>query len=100
PLEVQIAAIHDIEGTWFWQEYVEHIDVVQLAIGDVNKRRDSATQIEQCMQFDGGFGLPKMCPRKNREAQIDRRSIERVNRIVEFETKVLVGIESPGNLYQ
>jgi len=52
------------------------------------------------MQFDGGFGLPEMCPRKNGKAQIDSRGIERLNRIVEFEAKILVGIESPSSLYQ
>jgi hypothetical protein len=40
---------------------------VELAIGDMDKRWDIAAQVEQRMQFDGCFGLPEMCPWKDRK---------------------------------
>jgi hypothetical protein len=40
--EVDVAAIHDVEGTGLRNQPVEDIDVVQLAVADVDKRRDIA----------------------------------------------------------
>jgi hypothetical protein len=52
------------------------------------------------VQFYSGFGLPEMRPWENGKTQIDGRSIEGVDRAVEFETEVFVRIESPGCLDQ
>lgn len=38
--EVQVAAIHDIERTGVDRYEVQHIDLVHLALSDVNKRRE------------------------------------------------------------
>lgn len=52
------------------------------------------------MHFDGGLGLAEMRPWKDRQAQIDSRGVEGVHRVVEFEAKILVGIEVPSGLDQ
>ena len=36
PLEVQVTPIHDVEGTGLDKQQVQHIDVVHLAVGDVD----------------------------------------------------------------
>ena len=71
PLEVEIAAIHDIEGAGFGQELIQNIDVMHLAVADEDERGDVATQIEQCMELDGGLGGSERRPRECREAEID-----------------------------
>ena len=37
PREVDVAAIHDVEGTGLGKQQIEHVDVVQLAVGDVDE---------------------------------------------------------------
>jgi hypothetical protein len=37
---------------------------------------------------------------KDRQAELDGRGIERINRVVEFEAEILVDIESPSGLDQ
>ena len=37
-----------IEGARLWYQDIEHIDVVELAIRDMNEGWNVATQIEQC----------------------------------------------------
>ena len=54
-LEIQIAAIHDIEGAGLGLEKIENFDIVHLAIADVDERGDAAAEIEQRVQFDGCF---------------------------------------------
>jgi len=47
------------------------------------------------VELDGTLGAAKPSPRKERQAQIDRRRIERIGRRVEVGGQRLVGIERP-----
>ena len=92
--EVDEAAIHYIEGPRLGNEQVEHVYFVELAIGDMQERRDVAAQIEQCVQFHGRFGLAKRRPGKERQTQIDRGRIQRVDRLLEIGPQRFVGIQA------
>ncbi len=46
PFEIQIPAIHDVDGPGFGEQQVEHVDVMPFAIGNVNKAGNRAAQIE------------------------------------------------------
>ena len=96
--EVEVAAIHDVEGARLGQQQIEHVDVVQLAVGDVDKAGNRAPQVEQRVQLHGGLGRTER-PREHRQAQIDGRGIECVNGMVEFHAEAVLSIESarPGD---
>jgi hypothetical protein len=83
-LEVEIAAIHDIEGAGFGKELIQNIDVVHLAVTDENERGNIAAQIKQRMELHGGLGGSKRRPREHREAEIDGGGIQRIDGLVEF----------------
>lgn len=55
---------------------------MELSVGDVDKGRDIAPQIQQTMETDGSFSLPEACPGKDGQAQVDRRGIQGVNRVL------------------
>jgi hypothetical protein len=97
PVEVDVASVHDVKSAGLGQQQIENIDVVQFAIADVKKRRDTATQIQERVQLDGCFGRTKRCPRKDRQTQIDGAGIQSVNRIVEIDTKWFRGIKATGD---
>lgn len=44
--KVQVAAVHDVEGAGLGQEQVEDVDIVQFAIGDVDKRGNIAFKVK------------------------------------------------------
>ena len=44
--EIDIAAIHGVEGARFDREMVEGIDIVHFAVGNVDKTRDVAAQVD------------------------------------------------------
>ncbi len=94
-LEIDVAAIHHVEGAGLGDDLVEDIDVVHLAIGDADKRGDIAVQVEQGVHLDGGFVLPELRPREQRQTQIDGRGIQRVEAVVEIHTDGIGGIEGP-----
>ncbi len=66
PREVQIAQIHDVEGPGFEGQNIEHIDIAQLAVADVNEAGNGATQIKQRVQLDRRLGRAKRRPIDNR----------------------------------
>ncbi len=47
PLEVQAAAIHHVVGAWFGDEQLQHIDIVELAVRDMDEGGNGSVQVEQ-----------------------------------------------------
>ena len=93
PGEIQIAPIHQVERPRLEHQIVQHIDLVRLAVGDVNETGDVASQVQQRVQLDGGLGRAKRSPRKHRQTQIDGAGVERINRRVERQAKGLRGVQ-------
>src|SRR5918995_5176573 len=76
PLEVEVTTVHDIEGARLGNQHIEDIDVVQFAIGNMDKTGNCSAQVEQRVQFHRRFGGAKLGPRKQRQAQIDGGGIQ------------------------
>ena len=57
-------------------------------------------QIQQRVQLDRRLGRAERRPGKDRQAQIDRGGIERVDGVLEIEPERLVGVKSPGRADQ
>ena len=68
-LEVHVAAIHHVEGSGLHGEDVQHIDVVQLAVADVDERGNRPAQVQQGVQLDGGLGRSKRRPFEQAQAR-------------------------------
>jgi len=83
-LEVGVPPVHHIEGSGLGDQEVEHIDLVQFAVRNVDKVRNTAPQIEQRVQPDHRLCRTEVRPVKYRQAQIDRGGIQRVDGVREF----------------
>jgi hypothetical protein len=94
PLEVEVGTVHDIESSRFGNEHIEDIDVVQFAVGDVDKTGNRSTQVEQYVQFDRRFGGAKLGPRKQREARVDSGGIQSVDRLGTIHTQEVLSIQA------
>jgi hypothetical protein len=51
PGKIDVAAVDDINGAWFGQQHIKRVNIVQLAIGDMDEAWDVAVQIEQRVQL-------------------------------------------------
>src|SRR5208282_21428 len=71
PLEVEKAPIHDVERAGLGQQLIEDVDLVHLAVADMDEGRDVAAQVEQRVQLDRLLVRAKRRPREYRQAQID-----------------------------
>ena len=87
------AAVHHIERPWLQDQDVQHIDLVHLAVADVDERGNRAPEVQQGMQLDGCLGFAKRRPVEQTQAQIDGGGVQCVNRILEIESQVLVRIK-------
>lgn len=98
--EIRVAAIHDVESACFHRNDVQNVDLVEFSVGDVDEARDIAPQIQQGMKSDGPLCCPEVCPGKNGQAQIDRRCIQGVNRVLKFHCQRFLLVEFPGDADQ
>src|ERR1035437_3831919 len=93
PREIQIAPIHQIERTGLQHQIVHHIDLVRLAVGDVNEGGNIAAQVQQRVQLDRCLGLAKRRPREHRQTQVDGAGVEGIDRSIEFHSKGVLCVQ-------
>ena len=96
-LEIHIAAIHHVEGSGLWNEVVQHAHIGHFPLGNRDHRRDGAAQINQRVQFHGGFVGTKTRPGKKAQAQVDCGRIQRVYGLVEFDAHRLLRVKNSGS---
>src|ERR1700730_14319302 len=95
PGEIDIAPIHDVDRARLREQQLERVNVVQLAIRNVDEAWDITAQVQQRVHLDRRLGRAEMRPRKDRQTKIDGRRVERIDRICEVETQSLVDVQSP-----
>jgi hypothetical protein len=92
-LEIDVTAIHHVEGSGLDQYLVEDVDIMHFAIGNMDERGDVAMQVEQRVHLYRAFALAESGPRKQCEAQIDGGRIERVQALIEVYADCIGGVE-------
>ena len=92
-LEIEIAAIHDIERARLEEQLVEPVDFVPFSLGDRDEAGNGTTQIQQGVELDGGLGAAEARPRKQTQTQVDGAGVQRVGGGVEFHRETVLGIE-------
>ena len=93
PSEVQIVSIHDVDRPGLQQQDVEHIDVAQLAVGEVDEAGNFAAQVQQRMHLHCGLGGAKQRPRKERQTQVDGGRIQCLRRVLQRKANAVARIE-------
>ena len=93
PIEVQVCSVHDVERPGFDGQFVEDVDIVNLAGGNNDKGGNASMKVQQRMQFDCRFALSKFCPGKQGQAKIDCRGIQGIGGLLQFGGEALAGIQ-------
>lgn len=65
PRKVQIPPIHDIKCSSLQGQDIEGVNLVELAVGDVDERWNIAPKIQLGMQLDRPLGRAEVDPRKH-----------------------------------
>ena len=99
-LEIQIAAIQQVKRARLDAQLVQGVDLVGLAVGDMYESGDIAPQIQQGVQPHSRLGLPKRCPRKHRQTQVDGSCVEGIHRSIQLDSQRLVRVQRAGDTDQ
>lgn len=91
--EVEVTAIHDIEGARLRSELVQHIDIVNARRSNANKRWNLATQVEQRVQFQSVLRGTEVGPGKQCHAQVDGSGVEGIDGVGQVEPQVFVAVQ-------
>lgn len=62
--EIEVAAIHHIEGPSLQNQFVQNANIGHFPVGNRDKRGDRALQIQKGVQFDGSLGFGGIVPRE------------------------------------
>jgi hypothetical protein len=89
--KVYVVSVHDVERPRLQDQDVQKIDLVHLAIADVDEGRNRASEVQQGVQLDGYLGFAKRRPVE--QTQVDGGGIQCVDRVLEIEPQVLVQIK-------
>lgn len=93
PGEIDIASIHDIEGARFHGKMIEGFDIVHFPLGNMDKTRNVAAQIDQGMELDGSFASAELRPREEFQTKIDGGGIEGVDGLIQLDSEPILRIE-------
>ena len=69
---------------------------MRFPLGNVDEGGNTPAEVQQRMEFHRGLALAKARPGEQREAEVDRRRIEDVGRLRQFDPEVVPGIQVPG----
>ncbi len=67
--DIDIAAIHEVEGAGLGHQSVEHPGIVPSGVGDGYEGGDVAAQIQERMELDSSFAALERGPGEEREAE-------------------------------
>lgn len=83
-LVIQIPAIHNVDAASHNRNHIQNIDIVCASVSYVNKRRYSAFQVHNCVNFNSCLVLAKLCPWEQRQTQVNGRGVQRFHRFGEL----------------
>ena len=61
-MKINVTFIQDVVGSWLYRQYIQGVNVVNRALGDVEKNGDGTTQIQQGMHLYGTFLVVEFSP--------------------------------------
>ncbi len=97
--EVGTGSVHHVEGSGLRDQHVQDVDVMQLSVGHVDEGGNVPVQVEERVQLDGALRLPEARPGEQRQAEVDRRGVERVCGIPDVKAgKRVIGVGVPGDV--
>jgi hypothetical protein len=93
--EVDVSAVKDINAASLNKHLIHEVDVMNRTVCNLYKHRDRSGQIDLGVEFYRRFGFAKMSPRKHRQAQINRGSINGINHLTDVEPVGVLAIQPP-----
>ena len=97
--EVNISLIHHIDDTHFYAEFIQHPDIVNGSICEIDECGDVAAQVEKRMHLHTSLCFTESGPWTELQAEADSAAVEGIDRIVKVKPEGgIISIERPNSL--
>src|SRR5439155_23740765 len=93
--EIDVAAVHNDIGAGLRNNFIQHEDIGNAGVSDIDEYRNGSLNIDHRMQFHPAVTITEGGPRKQRQTQIDRGGIQCVNGTVEIQSQIRIHIQRP-----
>ena len=93
-IEIQISTVDNIKGSWFEDQLIEDVDVVNFAMSNNDEGGNTSSEIQKRVQFHGAFVDSEFGPREEGETQTDGCGVQGIRRLIQFDTEGIVGVEA------
>jgi hypothetical protein len=77
--EVDVRPVEEVDRAGLGDEDVEHLYVRSPRVGDPDEDRDGSSHVEERVQLDATLRGPEAGPGEEREAQVNRGGVQRVD---------------------
>ncbi len=89
-MEINVSFIQDVVGSWLYRQYIQGVNIVNRALGDVDKNGDGTAQIQQGMHLYCTFLVMEFSPGIQAEAQVNGRTVKSIDHIVQVNPEIIV----------
>ena len=93
-IEIQIPTVDNIEGSWFEDQLIEDVDIVNFAMSDNHESGNTSPEVQQGVEFHSGFVGSEFGPREKGQTQIDGGGVQGIGRLSQFDTEGIVDIKA------
>ena len=93
--EIDVPAVHDVDGPGLEQQIVEKRHVCGFSFSNLHDCGDRPAEIELRVQFHGGIVSSIAGPRKHRQTEVDDGRVEGIHRVRQVDGEGLIDIERP-----
>ena len=73
---------------------------MHFAVGNADKCGDIAPQVQQGVHLHGSLALSELCPREQREAQVDGGRVQRVQTLIQVHADRVADVQGPRDANQ
>ena len=95
--KIEIPAIDHVERPRFCDDLIEDVHIVYLSMGDHHHCRNTASEVQEGVEFDGPFAFSEYCPREERQTEVDGGGVQSIHRLLELYAERIVDIQLPGS---
>ncbi len=90
PEEIQVAKINHINSSRLNIELIKYLDIVHGSLGQVDKNRKIAPEVQQCMHLDTTLVLPEGSPWAELQTQAYSAAVKSIDKIVNVKPEVII----------
>src|SRR5882762_90093 len=100
PLKIDVAPVHNVEGTCLRHDLVQDVHIMHITASDTDERGNVAVQVQQGVHLDGRLAPAKLRPRKQRQAEIDGGRIQSIQTLLQIDANRIASVQRSGDANQ